>query len=166
MFQQNVDSLSPQVLQYPGNEAKFRSDKNKHRRPNSLPLIWGVHPLVLVARLIFRAGKFWPRPETIFHLQWTKYICIASPLDVDLHAGFIWQNAIPDIGGRRCHQGDICTPERGPIPQSTNPPPNHLSQYHISLLSQYGQKVTKELFPIITFIIKRVQYSDSIQGWQ
>ena len=35
MFQQNLDSLSPQVLQYPGNEAEFRSDKNKHRRPNS-----------------------------------------------------------------------------------------------------------------------------------
>lgn len=67
------------------------------------------------------------------------------PPDVDLHAGFIWQNAILDIGGRRCHQGDICTPERGPIPQSTNPPPNHLSQYNISLLSQYGQKVTKNV---------------------
>ena len=79
MFQQNLDSLSPQVLQYPGNETKFRSDKNKHRRPNSPPLICRVHPLILVARLIFRAGKFRPRPETIFHLQWTKYICIASP---------------------------------------------------------------------------------------
>ena len=79
MYQQNLNSLSHRVLQYPGNEAEFRSDKNKHRWPNSGPLIWGVHPLVLVARLIFRAGKFRPRPETIFHLQWTKYICIASP---------------------------------------------------------------------------------------
>ena len=29
--------------------------------------------------------------------------------------------------------GDICTPERGrPIPQSSNSPPNRLSQYHFS----------------------------------
>jgi hypothetical protein len=25
---------------------------------------------------VFRSGKFLPRPASIFHLQWTKYICI------------------------------------------------------------------------------------------
>ena len=116
MYQQNLNSLFPRVLQYPGNEAEFRSDKNKHRRPNSGLLIWGVHPLVLVARLIFRAGKFRPRPETIFHLQWTKYICIAS---LNLHEGFIWQNAIRDIGARRCHRGTFVLLREGDL--SPNP---------------------------------------------
>ena len=82
------------------------------------------------------------------------------PPDVaDLHARFIWQNAIAAIGGDAGHQGDICTPERSsqsPIHQQTLPPHNRLSQYHISpLLSQYRQKRYKKLNLIITFIIKR-----------
>ena len=143
MFQQNLDSLSPQVLQYPGNEAEFRSDKKKHRRPNSLRLIWGVHPLVLVARLIFRAGKFRPRPETIFHLQWTKYICIAFPQTSDLHEGFIWQNAIPDIGEDAASGGHLYSWER-PISQSTKPS-SPLPIVYLNIISRFCPNTDKNV---------------------
>ena len=83
---------------------------------NLAPLICGLHPLVLVARPIFRPSRFRPRPETIFHLQWTKYICIAS---LNLHEGFIWQNAIRDIGARRCHRGTFVLLREGDL--SPNP---------------------------------------------
>ena len=83
---------------------------------NLVPLICGLHPLVLVARPIFRPSRFRPRPETIFHLQWTKYICIAS---LNLHEGFIWQNAIRDIGVRRCHRGTFVLLREGDL--SPNP---------------------------------------------
>ena len=105
-------------------ETRLNSDqiKNKHRWTFS-SYLWGPS-FGFGGTLDFPGWHIPATPKNHFSPPMNQIYLHCLPPDADLHAGFIWQNAIPAIGGRRCHQRNICTPEReieGQILQPTNP---------------------------------------------
>ena len=136
----------PRVLQFPGNGAEFRSDKKKHRRPNSPPLILspsfgfgGTLDFPVWQILGTPRNHFSPAPMNQIYLH-----CL-HPDTADLHEGFIWQNAILDIGGEDAASGGhLYSWEGGPIPQSSKPP-SFLPIVYLNIISRFFPNTGKNV---------------------
>ena len=123
-----------QVLQYPGNEAKFWSYRNWGCLTGK---IWS--PYLRAPSFGFGGTSNFPP----FQIPTTPRNHFSPPMNqIYLHClpQFAWgvhlTKCNPRYWSQKMPSGDICTPERGrPIPQSSNSPPNRLSQYHFSAFS-------------------------------